>query len=50
MANKVTKTCGNCLLCIATNMGCECSLTDNNVEPDSPACIDYINDEQESYE
>lgn len=31
------KICGNCLLCLHTYLGCECSLTDNPV--------DYISDE-----
>ena len=47
MANKITKTCGNRLLCLATNLGCECTLTDHDVDPKSPACIDYIFDDQD---
>lgn len=41
------KTCGSCLLCIATNRGCECSITDNDVEPGQQACIDYLPEEEE---
>lgn len=41
------RTCGSCLLCIYTNTGCECSITDNDVEPRQKACIDYIPEEDE---
>ena len=41
------KTCGSCLLCIATNMGCECSITDNDVEQGQKACIDYLPAEED---
>lgn len=41
------KTCGSCLLCIATNTGCECSITDNDVEPGQVACIDYLPAEED---
>lgn len=41
------KTCGSCLLCIATNTGCECSITDNDVEPVQVACIDYLPAEED---
>lgn len=41
------KTCGSCLLCIDTNIGCECSITDNDVEPGQKACIDYLPAEED---
>ena len=41
------KTCGSCLLCIYTNMGCECGITDNEVEQEQKACIDYITAEED---
>ena len=34
--------CGNCLLCVHTYLGCECSLSDNPVEYEQDSCIDYI--------
>lgn len=37
--------CGNCICCICTNLGYECSLTDNPVEYTQPGCIDHIPDE-----
>lgn len=37
-----TKNCGNCLLCVHTNLGSECSLTDNAVDVSQDGCIDYI--------
>ena len=39
------KICGNCLLCLHTYLGCECSLIDNPVDYKQEACIDYISDE-----
>lgn len=36
------RNCGNCLLCIHTYMGSECSLTDNAVDDAQDGCIDYI--------
>lgn len=42
MANKVTKICGNCQLCIHTYTGGECSITDNAVEYSQEGCIDHI--------
>lgn len=41
-AESKTKNCGNCLLCIHTNLGSECSLTDNAVDDAQDGCIDYI--------
>lgn len=41
-AESKTKKCGNCLLCIHTYMGSECSLTDNAVDDAQDGCIDYI--------
>ena len=41
------KTCGTCLLCLATYLGCECSLTDNPVQATQEACIDYISEEND---
>lgn len=41
-AESKTKNCGNCLLCIHTYMGSECSLTDNAVDDAQDGCIDYI--------
>ena len=35
------RNCGNCLLCIHTYMGSECSLTDNAVDDAQDGCIDY---------
>lgn len=34
--------CGNCLLCVHTYVGGECSLTDNFVDYAQDGCIDYI--------
>ena len=34
--------CGNCICCICTYQGCECSLTDNRIDYDQPGCIDFI--------
>lgn len=39
------KTCGDCVLCLHTYLGGECSITDNSVEYTQPACIDFINDD-----
>lgn len=39
------RICGSCALCIHTNRGCECSLTDNDVEYQQVACIDYLTEE-----
>ena len=36
------RNCGNCLLCIHTYMGSECSLTDNAVDDAQDGYIDYI--------
>lgn len=47
MDDYVNKTCGSCQLCIATHLGCECCITDNNVEPGQYACPDYIPIEEE---
>ncbi len=41
------RTCSSCLLCIATNMGCECGITDNDIEPGQKACIDYLPAEED---
>lgn len=43
MEEETNKTCANCLLCIKTYAGCECRLTDNQVDESQTACIDYIN-------
>lgn len=40
-------TCGSCALCIHTHTGGECQLTDNAVEDEQDACIDYIATEEE---
>ena len=42
---EVNKICENCLLCLHTYLGCECSITYNPVEYGQEACIDYIPDE-----
>lgn len=36
------KKCGNCLLCLHTDLGDECQLTDNPVDYGQDGCIDYI--------
>lgn len=36
------KICGECALHVPSFMGCACLLTDNAVEYDQEACIDYI--------
>lgn len=41
-AESKTKNCGDCLLCIHTNLDSECSLTDNAVDDAQDGCIDYI--------
>lgn len=41
-ADEVQKKCGNCLLCLHTDLGCECSLTDNQVDYEQDGCIDHI--------
>lgn len=38
--------CGNCVLCICTNQGCECQLTDNEVDYNQEACVDYIDGDE----
>lgn len=43
--SKHLNRCGDCALCVHTYRGCECSLTDNTVDYNQEACIDYINDE-----
>lgn len=45
MDEEKTNKCGDCLLCIRTYLGCECSLTDNAVEYGQDACIDFITEE-----
>lgn len=42
--------CGNCLLCVHTYVGGECSLTDNSVDYAQDGCLDYIpeDDSQEN--
>ncbi len=42
MEEENTKICGNCLLCLHTYFGCECGLTDNNVEYTQEGCADYL--------
>lgn len=42
---KEEKKCGNCVLCLHTYLGCECSLTDNAVDFEQDGCIDYIAEE-----
>lgn len=45
MGDYNNKTCESCLLCIHTNMGSECSITDHDVELGQKACIDYLPEE-----
>lgn len=40
--DETQKICGNCTLCVKTYLGCECGLTDNDVEEMQAACIDHI--------
>ena len=37
-----TRCCGNCALCVHTYLGSEFGLTDNPVDDNQAACIDYI--------
>lgn len=37
--------CGNCALCIRTNRGGECQLSDTPVDYDKTGCVDYIAEE-----
>ena len=37
--------CGNCALCIHTNRGGECQLSDAPVDYDKTGCVDYIAEE-----
>lgn len=39
------KVCGNCALCVHFSYGGVCALTDNEVDYNQAACIDYINNE-----
>ena len=41
-AGNQQKQCGNCLLCLHTDSGCECCLTDIQVEYEQDGCIDHI--------
>lgn len=36
------KICGECVLCVSSYVGCACAITDNVVDYDQEACIDYI--------
>ena len=36
------KTCGKCALCVCTNRGCECTLSDHDVDEEQDACVDYL--------
>ncbi len=42
MDDDKTRCCGNCALCVHTYLGSECGLTDNPVDDNQAACIDYI--------
>lgn len=42
MDDDKTRCCGNCELCVHTYLGSECGLTDNPVDDNQAACIDYI--------
>lgn len=46
MEEKENKTCANCLLCIYTHLGGECSLTNNLVDYEQESCIDYLPEEE----
>ena len=39
------RICGNCALCLHYYKGCECGLSDNTVDYDQEAYIDYIDNE-----
>lgn len=45
-------TCANCVMCIRTYLGCECSLTDLPVEDTDEACNDFYpnSEDSEDYE
>lgn len=36
------KACGNCALCVHTYRGCECSISDHDVDEEQDACVDYL--------
>lgn len=40
--DEIKQCCGNCALCIHTYVGSECGLTDNAVDDNQAACVDYI--------
>ena len=42
MDDDKTRCCGNCALCVHTYIGSECGLTDNPVDDNQAACIDYF--------
>ena len=46
---KNPRTCGHCALCLHTNLGCTCNLTDRPVNFDDEACIDFIAEEDDHY-
>ena len=44
-----TRTCGHCALCLHTNLGCICNLTDQAVDYGADGCVDFIKEEDDHY-